>query len=262
MFLKLFKYDLISGAKQHLLMLIILAMASVIIVGANLLGVTFFNGILLVLALIASIAYFVIYVILAVGYYYRSVSGRQAYLTYTIPAKPAAIYFAKITSAYLWFLFTAAVIFCFWKFVGAPYLLGETGAMILDGMRESLGADADRFLQLMLVVMPVQISAMFFSASFYVGVTALPRFKNRGNGLAAGIVGFLVANQVVGLITAGIWLGVSLAQGYTLDSLNGDLMNMTDMFNRLISIDLPVMGLVSVVYAALSIRFIKRSHSV
>lgn len=211
---KLIKYDLRFGAKKYAFMSAMVAA----LLAVSALAMLFRNQtvfvMFLITAIIATIAFAVVYIVVSIQHLYSQLCSRESYLNYSLPVSPHSLILSKIITILFWGVVTTLIIILFWVTAVSGITLAETGRSIgewwnalADGIKAEAGFDFNVTMLLSLVMGCLQFVMTVCLAVFCVSLSNLPYLKERNWGIATGVAGFLVLYNVIGLIPVFIyWL--------------------------------------------------------
>lgn len=199
---KLIKYDLRYAARSLLIVFSIF-------IGLALVSLTFvasdidlsFRIIVAVLALPLSIVLGVMYIVTTVQFYYKSLFGKEGYLTQTLPVRSEMLLLSKILTALIWG--AACLAIC------ALYILAITVANVpTDELTDSIrrisaqihAGDVLSLFAMALCSALESLTCILLCCS----IAAIPALKDRNMGIPGGILAYFVIGLLTGQVTSRI----------------------------------------------------------
>lgn len=196
--LTLFKYDISRNMSKMLAAMLILCGTLALLMLSYFINSSIIASAITFVCFMASITSIVICVVYCITAFFNTMSGNQSYLTYTIPYKTTHIIFSKMLAAVIWIVLCIALNILVWAIYNANVGLVDFAQLwaSLEGLQS--------FLAMVIITQFIYIICL---VSFCVSLTVLPVFRNKGVGVVAGIVGYVVLNFVSSIIEiAGILL--------------------------------------------------------
>lgn len=219
---KMIKYDIMFGAKKYGIMAALSAALIVVAVAAASLNSEMVLGISLFLAVVATVVYVVMYIVISVRHLSTQLCSNESYLGYSLPASAHTLVLSKLISILIWGVVTIALIIFFWvvgiggiALAQSEITLKELWEGIISGFKQ-LGMNENGISSMLSMVTWICITASLMSVcllGFSVAVCNIPFLKERGIGTVTGVVGYFV-----------LYYGIS----YALSKI-GNLFNINDI---------------------------------
>lgn len=209
---KMIKYDLLFGFKKYMFMTALTAALLITALIARAFDNDFINGLFTGFAVIASVAFFVLFVVISVQHLYTQLCSRESYLSYTLPVSPHTLLLSKLITISLWFVYMSALLLLFWGLAVFQMVLYESGmsfSSLIDIIRQQFEmAGGTNFTQIAVLFTAFILLSTISNLpmiSWCVSLANVPALKERGLGVAAGIVSYIALNSSVGFIPIAIF---------------------------------------------------------
>lgn len=152
----------------------------------------------IIIELIAIYAGFIYGIITIFKRFYSSIFGKYAYFNMSLPVKPYAIVLSKLivivcSSALIGFGYLGSTYFIFRD---SPYLGTVKELVAVPGEYSQLVSFIEQFISIKYLIY-LSASAVYFVVLIYFCITLGSTMKNRGAGIAIGIVSYVVISSVV-----------------------------------------------------------------
>ncbi|GHV08074.1 ABC transporter permease [Clostridia bacterium] len=208
---KLIKYDLRFGAKQYAFVGAITAALILLMGFGRVTNQEWMTVLFMVLAVMATVALLVLYVVISVRHMYTQMCGNESIMGYTLPVSPHSLLLSKLISMLIWAVATVGAVILFWWLAVDLMFLRPEG----ESLKDVFGFAMDQLAQL-----GIEITSgawLGFGVTFVVGylqfITALalctaianiPALKERGSGVVVAVLCFLFGGQIIN--TASTWI--------------------------------------------------------
>ena len=209
---KLIKYDIQYGARKYALMAA-LTLGLLIMAGTGrLLGSNVMVGLGIAFAVMASVAFAVVYVVISVSHLYTQLCGRESYLSHSLPVSAHALVLSKLICILIWGVVTVLMLAVFWLVGVELIFLRPGGQSLIAAFREFISViqpeEWDLVRRYAPLAVAVLITAILKSVTEFglcVSLTNIPSLKERNLGILAGILSYLVGTQTLGMISLVIY---------------------------------------------------------
>jgi putative effector of murein hydrolase LrgA (UPF0299 family) len=197
---KLLKYDLRQIYPRFLAMLLIPFTLTILALFARFNAKGWPAVLVVTLGTIGVIVALTLYITFTISYTHKALVGKQSYLTFTLPVSTDQIALSKILLAFILGVYTVALIA---YTIYIPVVKLSLPIALRDGSLEVTGASGvNGFVSL--VVGSISASAVIQSLATLpivlccVCLANVPFFKYRNIGVAAGIIGYIAFNYILG----------------------------------------------------------------
>ncbi|MCL1819858.1 MAG: hypothetical protein FWG36_04290 [Oscillospiraceae bacterium] len=203
---KLMKYDIMFGARKYAFMAALTAALLIIAFAANSLNAELIAGFSIFFAIIATVVYSVMYLVISIQHLSTQLCSKESYLGYSLPVSAHSLVLSKLLCILIWGIVTTVLTIFFWTvgiggiaMADSGYSLGQMWQEITSAMQQSgIGDSSLRSMLWMLLSIGISSSVMFVCLlGFCVSLTNVPFLKERGIGTVTGVVGFFVIPSVV-----------------------------------------------------------------
>jgi len=196
---KMMKYDLMFGAKKYAFMAALTAALLLIAVATSRLESQLIMGLAIFFAVIATIIYSVMYVVISVRHLSTQLCSNESYLNYNLPASPHTLVLSKLICIFLWGIVTLLLITFFWAvgiggiaLANSEMSLREAWGEMVNAMR-MIGMNDNDVRSIISMISWTGLTTSLMSLSllgFCVSLCNVPFLKERGIGVVTGVVGF------------------------------------------------------------------------
>ncbi|GHU95536.1 ABC transporter permease [Clostridia bacterium] len=201
---KLIKYDLRFGAKTYAFMAALTAALLLIMGAGRLIKSDLLFGLFLAFAIMASLAFFVLYIVISVRHLYSQMCGNESIMGYTLPVSPHTLVLSKLVSMLIWAVATAALLVLYWWLAIDAMILRPQGMSLsemfsggLDLLSHSgLTLDAG-FWAAVTALLIIGVVQFIVTLSACTAIANIPVLKERGAGVAVGVCTFIFGGQIV-----------------------------------------------------------------
>ncbi len=255
---KLIKYDLRFGFKQYMFMA---ALTLALILG-GVIGIAVGNDtiaqLFIVFAVLATIAFFVMYAVISVMHLQKTLRSRESYLTHTLPVTGNQLMFSKCVTIVLWGIFTTALVTLYWFIAVDRMTLASQGtsfAMMWQTLSDTVGAEAIKAIQKgMWEIAGLTILSFIEKVTLIllcVNIANMPVFKERNLGVVMGIVAFIVVSTAVSWITLGAIAVTTSSVAIPQGTMSVDMLDIGKVSAIISSISL-ITAIISVIFSIAS----------
>ena len=212
--LKLISYDITVGAKKYFMMTALLFALFIGAIMTSAAGIGIISGFFIMMAVLGSVAYSIVYVIISIMHFHSQLIGKQSYLSHTLPVSAAPLVISKFIAIFIWGFFTAATLFIFWSLFitvidpGNGENIRAFIGQINDAMYVYYGID--NFTRLMIWVFLSNYLFMAALMGVFISLINVPFFKNRNIGVAVAVIGIIAGSQLIGVFQLLLWLFVNI----------------------------------------------------
>ncbi|MHC1693895.1 MAG: hypothetical protein AB9835_01170 [Eubacteriales bacterium] len=217
---KLIKYDFRQSGAKYVMSFAIMAGLFVSTALLSLFNISLINSLLFIMCCVVSIGLLFIYIIFSISDFYKTMSGRGSYFTYMLPVSVNKVLLSKFITVVTWGAGIIITEILFWLGLD-KLLLGKMGLNFAP-LFETIGQNSE-LVGYTVMMLVIQYLGTIMLIAFCISLTSVPRFRNSGSGVAVGIVGYFVLNNVISLLIAGIVFGTAFFKGNLQQIMNDNM---------------------------------------
>lgn len=198
---KLVKYDLQFGAKKYAFVAALSAALVLLAALVRLSELPAVLGIVLFLAILASMVFAVMYYVISVWHLHSQLCGRESYFSYSLPVSHHTLLVSKLICILFWGVVVSALLVIFWV-VGVEFIfLRPEGQSLISEVqaffRSEIWRELSRYSVPIVVLMIVAMLQQVIYMGLCVSLVNVPALKERSLGAPAGIVAYLFGAQLI-----------------------------------------------------------------
>lgn len=213
MLAKMIRYDLRFGSRKYALMAAMTAALLLMAAFGRLVNNNIIMGLGIFFAILASVAYLVLYVVISIQHLYSQLCGRESYLSYSLPVSVHTLLLSKLICILFWAIVTFLLLAVFWLVGVELIFLRPEGGSSVRSIREALDSLSSVERAEILSMFPVTAATIVVGIfqqvaqfAFCVSLVNVPALKERNLGVAAGILVYLFGSQAIGMVEFGaLW---------------------------------------------------------